>query len=301
MTSRKWLILTLSLTLLGGGGFIGLNVCLDIYGLFRDSRGRQLPIYDTEQRAKYLLSRHYVPANFRAVLIGTSVSGNLPTAGLSILPTYNLSTDGGNVSEEKVLAERAILSPGIEVAICLVHPYLTDTHGITTKEMNEREISGALGSISLLRAYHRLFMTATGRAKLSFDWHGAEIIEGPIKLNPVLTRIFAAEPDFAVDAEAFAEYRRLIEELRARKIRVIGLVPPTWQGLLDPKRAAIDRYTARMRTLFDPQDPFIDMNGPEYADLWADRSIYTDGVHFTIKGAGEVVKRLDLELRLAGL
>ena len=117
MTSRRWTALTLLLTLVTGGAFVLLNVRLDIYGLFRDVRGRRLPIYDSERRAKYLLNLHYVPERFNAVLIGSSVSGDWDTSGIEAWRTYNESTDGGNITEEKVLVERALLEPGIEAAL----------------------------------------------------------------------------------------------------------------------------------------------------------------------------------------
>src|SRR5690242_11790260 len=119
MNARKWMILTLLFTFAAGGGFVLLNLRLDIYGLFRDDHGRLLPIYDSERSGKYLLSLRYVPSNFDAILIGTSVTGTWNTSGLEVFRTYNESTDGGNITEEKLLAERVLRSPGLKAAICL--------------------------------------------------------------------------------------------------------------------------------------------------------------------------------------
>jgi hypothetical protein len=297
MSSRKWLSLTLVLTLALAGGFVLLNVGLDIHGLFREPRGRRLPIYDSERSGKYLLNFRYVPSSFEAILIGTSVSATWNTAGLTSLRTYNESTDGGNVTEEKVLVERALRSPGLEVALAVIHPYLTDTHGLNTEEMTDREYRGALGSTTLLRSYELLFMTSIGRKKLLWDAHGSEDIEAPTELNPVLRRIMAPGVEVHVDEAAFEEYRALVGELRAHGVKLVAVVPPTMDELLEPKRAAMDRYTARMWTLFSPGDRLIDFNGPAYAAFRRDRGNYRDGVHFSRRGATAIVELLDRNLK----
>lgn len=297
MTSREWLSLTLFLTLVGAGGFVLLNVGLDIHGLFRGPRGRELPIYDSERSGKYLLNFRYVPSSFEAILIGTSVSATWNTAGLTSLRTYNESTDGGNITEERVLVERALRSPGLEVALCVIHPYLTDTHGLNTEEMTDDEYRGALGSTTLLRSYKLLLMTSIGREKLLWDARGSEDIEAPTELNPVLRRILAPGAEVHIDETALEDYRALVSELRAHGVKLVAVVPPTMEELLEPKREAMDRYTARMWTLFSPGDRLIDFNGPEYAAFRRDHGNYRDGVHFSRRGAAAVVELLDRRLK----
>ncbi len=300
MTSRRWTFVTLWLTLAIGGSFVLLNVRLDIYGLFRDTTTRHLAIYDSERRAKYLLNAHYVPANFDAVLVGSSVSGNWDTAGIRALRTYNESTDGGNITEEKVLVERALLAPGIRAALCVLHPYLTDSHGLNSAEMNDREYWGALGSISLLRSYKQMLATARG-ADLVWGAAGAEDIEGPMTLNPTLRRVMTPEGDFHVDETAFDEYRALVGELHQRGLQVAAVVPPTMDELLEPKREAMDRFVGRMLTMFAPQDLVIDFDAPRYAPFRRERGNFRDGVHLSRAGAAEVVRLLESEAaRVAG-
>jgi hypothetical protein len=296
MTSRRWTLLTLLLTLALGGGFVLLNMRLDIYGLFRDPHGRRLAIYDSERRAKYLLSERYVPSCFNAVLIGSSVSGNWDTSGIEVFRTYNESTDGGNITEEKVLVERALRTPGIEAALCVVHPYLTDTHGLNTAEMTDREYWGALGSITLLRSYKLMFATATGREKLIWGASGAEDVESSMTLNPLLRRMMAPERDFHVDDGAFAEYRALVSELRQHGVKLVAVVPPTLEELLAPSRDAMNRYVSLMGTMFTPQDTLIDFNAPRYEAFRRERGNFTDGVHLSRTGAAEVVRLLNQRL-----
>jgi hypothetical protein len=300
MTSKRWTVLTLLLTLLVGGGVVGINAWLDIYGVFRDTHGRKLPIYDTEQRAKYLLTTRYVPENFKGVLVGTSVSGNWPTGEIAVFPTYNLSTNGGNISEQRILVEKLVQRKGVEVAICLLHPFITDTHGPQTAEMDPREHAGAFGNIALLRAYGHLLAVKRGREQPAFDAFGSQDVESPAALNPTLQRIFTPAVDFTVDELAFQDYRETLALLRSRGVKVVGLVPPTSKSLLEPKRDEMARYTARMRSLFEDGELFIDMNQPAYEELRATESFYADGVHFTRSGASEVVKRVNDELARSG-
>lgn len=296
MSTRKWTTLTLLFTLAVGGSFVALCAWLDIYGLFRDTHGRSLPIYDSERRGKYLLNLHYVPENFEAVLIGSSVTGNWNTSGIELYRTYNESTDGGNITEEKILVERALLSPGIKMAICVLHPFLTDTHGLNTEEMTDREYWGALGSTTLLRSWKRLATTSMGREKLVWDAYGAEDVESPVEINPTLRRVMMPDGDYHVDEVAFEEYRSVVDALHRRGVKVAAVVPPTVEDLLEPRREAMDRYVRRMWTLFSPDDVLIDLNAPDVAAFRRDKSHYRDGVHLSRAGAVEVVKLLNARL-----
>jgi|HubBroStandDraft_4_1064222.scaffolds.fasta_scaffold288801_1 hypothetical protein len=293
MRSRTWILSTLLLTLGVLSAVVILDVRLDVYGLFRDARGRRLPIYDTERRAKYLLSLHYVPQNFDAILIGSSLSANWDTSGISLFRIYNESTLGSNITEEKLLAEQVLRSPGLAAAICVLHPFLTDSHGLNTQEMTERERWGALGSTSLFRSYERMVLTALGRARPAWDDHGSQELNAPDTLNPVLTRIYAPGAEIAIDAPAFEEYRALVAELRRSGVKLVVVVPPTQEALLQPKREALGRYLDRMRTLFSPEDVEVDFDAPAYEPFRVDRSNFTDGVHLTTRGAVEAVRLLD--------
>jgi hypothetical protein len=297
MTTRRWILQTLLYTVVIGGAFVRLNMALDVYGLFADVHGRSLPIYGSERRAKYLLNQHYVPETFAAVLIGSSVTGNWDTTGISSLRTYNESTDGGNITEEKVLVDRALERSGLKAAVCVLHPFLTDTHGLNTEEMSDREYWGALGSISLVRAYETMLKIRLGREKLVWNAFGSEHTESRLELNPTLKRIMVPDVDFHVDEVGFDEYRALIVRMRGQGLRLAAVVPPTLAELLEPKREAMDRYVERMRTLFTPEDAFIDFNAPRYEAFRRERSNFRDGVHLSFTGAAEVVRLLDERLR----
>jgi len=303
MTPRRWIATTLLFTLLLGAAVAVCNARADIYGLFRDTRGRRLPIYDSERRGKYLLSQHYVPENFDAILLGSSVTSTWDTGGIHAYRTYNESTDGGNITEMKLLAETVLRSPGLRLALLVVHPYMTDTHGLNADEMGSAEYWGALGSISLLRAYKLRFAVESGRDDLVWDDRGGErkndapAGSGLSPLNPVLRRIIQSEGDVTIDPVALGEYRDLIATLRARGVKLVAVVPPLYEGLLAPRRERFARYASRLLALFAPGDLVIDFNGPEFAAFRADPANFRDGVHHSRRGAAEIVRAIDARLR----
>ena len=61
MTTRKWLTETIGAAVSLLIVIVLVNMSIDIYGLFRDAKGRHLPVYGDERVAKYLLSEKYVP------------------------------------------------------------------------------------------------------------------------------------------------------------------------------------------------------------------------------------------------
>jgi hypothetical protein len=300
LSARNWIAVTLLATLCLGGGLAAMNARTDIYGLFRDTRGRRLPIYDSERRGKYLLSQRYVPENFQAVLLGSSVTSNWNTAGIELYPTYNESTDGGNVSEQKLLAETVLRAGGLKMAICIVHPYMTDSPGPNSGEMSPSEYWAALGSLSLLRSYKLRRAIDSGSEPLIWDALGTEEKgDDPLELrplNPVLTRILKSPGEVHADDGAVAEYGTLVGELRAGSVRLVAVVPPTYEPLLTPKREALDRYARRILSLFSPGDLVVDFNAPEYAAFRADVKNFRDGVHLSRRGATEVVHLLNQRL-----
>jgi hypothetical protein len=301
MHPRNWIALTLLLTLGVGGVGVLANVRADIYGLFR-SDSRQLPLYDSERRGKYLLSHRYVPEHFAGILLGSSVTSAWNTAGIHGYDVYNESSDGGNITEQKLLAETVLRrSRGLKLAICAVHPYLTDSHGLAADEMGDAEYWGALGSLSLLRAYQLRWKVQHGREDLVWDALGTEHRDDPrgmTPLSPALRRILQSTGEIAIDPVALEEYRVLVGELRARGVRLVAVVPPLYEPLLAPTRDRLDRYTKRVLGLFSPADLVVDFNAPEYLAFRQDAANYRDGVHLTRRGSDEIVRLLDA--RIAG-
>jgi hypothetical protein len=101
MTARRWIVFTVA-TLVGGIAFsTALGIAVDPYGLFRDPTGRKLPIYvsTSVRRAKFLMNKRYVPANFDGLLVGASQSLLWSLPNLSVARVFNDSVGGQNTVE----------------------------------------------------------------------------------------------------------------------------------------------------------------------------------------------------------
>src|ERR1700759_2893468 len=108
MQPSRWLLTTFGCFLFLAGGAIALNISIDVYGLYRNTKGRHLVDYGDNRISKYLLSEHYVPENFDAILIGPSISANWDTHGIHTLRTYNESLNGSNFYEQERLVRHAV-------------------------------------------------------------------------------------------------------------------------------------------------------------------------------------------------
>src|SRR5450756_634004 len=148
MTSRTWMMRTAAVI----AAVLSLNfavaILMDPYGLFRDSHGRQLTVAFAGRKAKFLLSKRYVPANFDALLIGPSSSENWDPASIPDFKTYNESILGSNVFEEKRIVDQALPRGHFKLAICILYPTMTTNHAVNDG-LDAVSTAEALGSIHL--------------------------------------------------------------------------------------------------------------------------------------------------------
>lgn len=293
MTGGRWLAVTISMVMLVCLLFVAVNTSFDVYGLFRDARGRELIGVDDERTSKYLLSYSYIPENFDALLIGSSVTGNWDVSHIGAFRVYNASLSGGNVTEEQAIVDRILRKGRIKLAICVVHPYMTESHGFKAVTMNSKEFWSALGSMKLLKAYWARLRVATGRARMEFDKNGTAYWPVPKVMNPHLAAIMKPGTDFDVDDIALRQYISIIQDLREHGAQIVVVVPPLYQRILDSKQAALQRYYARMLPIFSKADLVIDFNAPEFVDFRRNRDNFGDGVHLTVSGAHAIVGMLN--------
>jgi hypothetical protein len=297
MKTRTWLAATLGSTVVLAGLVALLNVKIDLYGIFSDQTGQSRMVYGDERVAKYLLSTRYVPTNFDALLIGSSVSANWNAGLINSFRTYNESLNGGNVVEQEAIVDQALERPGVKAAVLLVHPYFTSSHNFETVELTPRIKLGALGSTSLLSAYKNAVNIRLGREEQTYDRFGSNNFDTAArKLNPKLEKMLKSAGDFEIDEIAMRSYFRLIDKLHQRDIRILFVVPPTSTPLLTPKRAAFERYQALITPHMAAGDLLLDINSADYAGLRDDPENYTDGVHMRPAAAGAAVAAIDREL-----
>src|ERR1039457_3078795 len=279
MRPRYWLLTTLSTILIATAAIAALNMAIDVYGLYRPSRGRRLNILGDDRVAKYLLSMRYVPENFNAMLVGASISANWDVTAIDGLRVYNGSLDGGNIVEEKALIEAALQRPGVSVILLLVHPALTYSHEFETVELKPSLRRSALGSMSLWNAYRNMLSIRIGRTPQPFDYAGTEtFLNARSEMNIHMKEMWSA-PEFTVDPVAMQAQRDLVADLRARGVRIVFIVPPTSEHLLATRRASMERYLLRMRSEIGAADLWLDFMSPEGEAFRQARANFSDGVH----------------------
>ncbi|HXA64291.1 MAG TPA: hypothetical protein VNV82_04015 [Bryobacteraceae bacterium] len=280
------------------GGIIAINVYLDIYGVFRDPRGRHLRVDNDERLTKYLLNGRYVPANFNTLMIGSSVSENWRLDKIGQLHTFNDSVNGGNIVEEKSMVDAALSRPGIQVALLIVHPFFTHSHNFETVPLTPRLRTEALGSLSLWDAYKNKARIQLHLDQHIFDEYGSEdFATARAELPLQLKRLMEMSGDFEVDPIAFRAYREVVFELHAHGVQIVFIVPPPEQRLFVPKRAAFQKYFNTIRTVMDPTDKVIDFTTDEFADFRADPANFQDGVHLLPAGAARLVSVINARVQ----
>jgi hypothetical protein len=297
MKTRTWLAATLGSTVALAALLVLLNIKIDLYGMFSDQTGQSRLVYGDERVAKYLLSARYVPTNFNALLIGSSVSANWSAGLINSYRTYNESLNGGNVVEEQAIVDQALEQPGVVAAVLLVHPYFTSSHNFETVTLTPRMKLGALGSTSLLSAYKNALNIRMGREQQTYDRFGWNNFDTTArKPNPRLAKMLTGSGDFEIDEIAMQSYFRLVDKLHQRGIRILFVAPPTSTPLLIPKLAAFEHYQALITPHMAAGDRFLDFNTAEYASLRDDPENYMDGVHMRPAAARAVVAAIDRDM-----
>lgn len=290
LSARTWLVETVCLTASLLIAVVLVNMSIDMYGIFRNARGRHLVVYGDERVAKYLLSERYVPDNFDALLIGSSVSANWNMGQIDGLRVYNESLDGGNIVEEKALVDQALPGSRIQVVFFIIHPYLTATHEFQTVGLTPRENLAALGSQSLLDAYKNEARITLHREEQHFDEFGThDLGDAPKKLNATLQKLMSPGTEFDSDEVAMKTYKSLIDELHSAKVQIIYIVPPPSQSILASKGKAFANYSSIILASKWEQDRVIDFTSDEFVDFRSNPENFTDGIHLKNLAARQVV------------
>jgi hypothetical protein len=294
---KRWLTSTLLLTVAVAGAIVAANVAVDMFGLYRNPAGRKLPVYGDERVGKYLLSTRYVQANFDGALFGSSISANWPTVRMTHARLYNESLNGGNIVEEKAIAERLVAGGNVHGAIMVVHPYLTASHEWNSVTLVPRLEWGALGSENLFDAYKRRLKIILHKDKLMFDADGTgDFDDKAKKLNAHLEALMKPGADFEIDPIARAAFHDIVAMLHAHKIPVAFVVPPVSDAMRARKGDAFAKYTTEILRDWATGDVVIDFTSDELAAIGHDAANFTDGVHLRSTAAAELVRTVDAHL-----
>ncbi len=294
MTFDRFHRVTLLLTLGVASAFIGLNRWSNICGVYGDLRGRSYSVLGSERTAKYLFSFNYIPSNFDGLLIGSSISDNWDTSGMTLGRIYNASMSGANISEEALIAENVLVRGHLKNALFIIYPYMTESFGRKSAQMNPKEYWAPLGSLHLLRAYGEKLALARDWMPNDRNGYGYYRFVAPRVAPTALRDQFKPVDQFDVDERAFRQYRDLLASARDRGVRVIGVMPLVSARHAGARRLAFQRYHEQVLSLFRPREPILDLNGiPELQELALQDSSFQDGFHHSDEVAARIVFHLD--------
>ena len=284
MNSRQWIARTAVAILAVLAANFALAILMDPYGLFRDPRGRKLTVAFAARKAKFLLSKRYVPTNYDGLLIGPSSSENWDPAAIPGVTMYNESILGANVFEEKRIVDQALPAGHFKLALCILNPTMTTNHaledgldGVTTSE--------ALGSIHLYIHEVTQLLTALHRPAGRLSTPDGST---PLKIVPQNIDVIRYDPSyFQLDPVAMDSYSQMVRELTTRGTKVIYIIPPLYEPCRQLNLAAFDSYKETMQKTLPPA-PMLDLDGPEFAAFRGDASNYVDCFHVNAAGADKI-------------
>ena len=288
MRADRWIVTTLFLLSLGVITVIMTSYRMDVFGLFHDPTGRQLTVNDNVRTSKFLLNERYVPANFDAILIGSSATMNWDLTKLDFAKVYNESIAGANIGEEKRLVDQALPKAHFKYAICLVSPFLVQSH--TFNEGNGKPTRReALGSINVLREELVYILRKLQNKPSPHYSDGSEELVAPVRLDPP----FSPER-FDADSIAVETYRELLTELRQRGVKIIFIRAPYYGPVYDRDRKMFESFYAGL-PLQLPGEPVIRFDTAKYAGFRANPANWNSVGHLSDRGAIQAGAALNAE------
>jgi hypothetical protein len=287
---KKWLVLFSVIFISVTVSLVTANYFIDHYGIFRDVEGKKLMPYDNFRLAKYLYSYNYIPVNYDGILIGTSASMNLDSSKIVNRNVYNLSHDGANISEQKLITDTVMSEGQFSLVVFTIHPYMTKDFGPKTPYMTPREYYGALGNIQLLKEY--FYRVA---AHLNLYHHSYKVDENGVFDWEFSSRMSAFQSNpgpfdkvpssMIVDEMALDEYKQLVHAARSHGAKLVAVIPPIYSEAYISYKDEYDNYYKLMSDLFLPHERIINFNLPLYSKYTDDVSNFQDRFHLSRKGA----------------
>jgi len=297
MTSRRFFLSSLILTLALAAVIVGANVLIDTYGYFRGTGGRRVKMYYNERLEKNLLSRRYVPENFNGLLLGASTSFNIDTARFQPLQIYNLSILAGTITEVKLLVDNYLEVRNPRLVIISMYPYMLRERGLKTAYLSERAVLGALGSLDILKRYAIAAWQDLSEEEPYNEYGYHEYEDPPRERSLELIREKAEDPDYpyeelALDIFAWQEYLELLRDLEESGARIIQYLHPIPRPVYLAHRAFFDRFAAQVTAVLPAGAITVDFNVDAHRALTEDLENFQDEVHLSGKGSRVMEQKL---------
>lgn len=289
MTSKRYLQTTLFLILLLAGGFILFNYIQNDFGLFGNRASCK--IWYHEKTTKYLMAHNYIGINFDGLLIGSSVSANLNPAQLPQYKLYNLSMNGGNISELKFACDKVFEQNAIKYIVICLYPYLTKNSGCKGAQIDPYEYWGSLFSMLPVRVLLEKIWSLTGTQDTFHSSTAGYNDSNLFKENFDFAAKVKKEQhhviqEVDIDPVAYDELKEVISTAHQKDIIVFAYFTPIYTKIFHTYTVAgaWKRYQEKMINLFTQQDIVWDMNTDEYSYIHSRLDSYSDG-HLSNKGA----------------
>ena len=278
------------------------------FGLFGDAKGKALKIYGYEKTTKYLFSYNYIPANFDGILIGPSLSDQMmDTREFTKYKVYNLSMDGGNISELKYAVDNVLKYGHLKVMIICLDPYITINHGTKSSQINPSEYYSTLGSVFTLKYYlykilgikHKEFQDET--TGFTHNEYADKDKNSTQQINSLIKKFSTQNTksdlySLNVDKIALLELSKIIKKAKKKNIQIIAYHYPRPKRILEHNNYHQDYllYKKTLDNLFTTtEDIVIDFNTPKYNYIRDNDAFYSDGLHLTKEGANKTLNVLN--------
>ncbi len=305
MSSKRFLLTYVVITLTLVAIIAGINYSIDIYGLFRGTKDRK--VYINERTSKYLLSYRYIPENFEGFIVGPSLSANLNPRQIKGYKIYNASIMGANITELNYLIDNIVDRGKMKFAIICLDPYLTKDHGKKSANIEPKEYYGALGSTNLLKTYLLYFVRQHKLAPHRYapnlhntvGWNNFELETANIDAKKSIEEK-ASKRQYEkteIDTIAYAQLDSALVKLRQKNIKIIGYFSPVPYPLYQLGKTDYQQFETKIAALFTKNDVLINLNTETHKAITNDYQAFIDHGHLSAKGQRFVLDQLEKELK----
>ena len=279
MTSKRFVLLSLTLTALVVFMGVGFNIYMNEFGLYGEVKAGERRVWTYNRATKYLLSLNYIPKNFDAILIGSSSSATMhDTQQIKSARTYNLSMNGANICEVAPAAINALEKGKMRFLIICLNPYLTKNSMMKTSELSPQLLKSTYGSLFSIRFYaYKLLYTVFPDIDLYRDsWWGymstkrestkitKRDIDTFVGSTPRLTT------PFPIDPSAINCLENILKTARRKGTTILAYYHPESKKIFDMKKNMYLGYQKEIQKLFTSEDTLLDLNSSKYYYLTED-------------------------------
>lgn len=298
ISASRFVVASLALALLFLIMIGGINISLNLFGLYGDPKGLKLPVYSGNDRlAKYLLCRRYVPANFECLLVGNSVPRIFPVTNHAVAGqrVYNASLGGGTIGEYIQMVELCsmALDSKIRTVIMFVDPPSTQSSVARELVTPEQLDLISLWSTFSMRLWVEYGLCLSGRTQPWYDEFGVMVPEyrgtnWEHDFQLLAEDMASQHSGYPLSGEDKERLRTLSEICKRNNLKLICLATPIpavrYKRLKPSLHSFYNEVSACVgMELLNPNES----SEPRLRNILQNRAAFRDGRHlFPAEGAG---------------